>query len=165
MSARKRWTKTASDNGMNFAGMVDNDDPAKPRLISIFPTPVPPKDAPYKDFCDKGGRFGPHNTNQEIHNPAIAEARQPDVRRLVQCRRCASSTSAIRGCRRRSAISCRRSGRTCPAQTGAHASPIDWSEEIAVDARGNIYHQRRQMGHSSSCAIPEKRRQRSDATG
>jgi hypothetical protein len=28
---------------------------------------VPPKDAPYTDFCDKGGRFGPHNTNQEQH--------------------------------------------------------------------------------------------------
>ena len=24
---------------MNFAGMIDNADPAKPRLISIFPTP------------------------------------------------------------------------------------------------------------------------------
>jgi hypothetical protein len=26
-----------------------------------------------------------------------------------------------------------------PAQAGAHASPINWSEELAVDARGNIY--------------------------
>jgi hypothetical protein len=24
-------------------------------------------------------------------------------------------------------------------QSGAHASKIDWSEEIAVDARGNIF--------------------------
>jgi len=40
----------------------------------IYPdTPVPPADAPYKDFCDKGGRFGPHNTSQEIHNPAIEQ--------------------------------------------------------------------------------------------
>ena len=61
------------DNGLNFAGMIDNADPAKPRLISIFPPPVPPADAPYKDFCDKGGRFGPHNTSQEIHNPAIQQ--------------------------------------------------------------------------------------------
>jgi len=29
------------------------------------------KDAPYKDFCQKGGRFGPHNTNQEIHLPDV----------------------------------------------------------------------------------------------
>ena len=26
-----------------------------------------------------------------------------------------------------------------PAQTGAHASKVDWSEEVAVDARGNIF--------------------------
>jgi hypothetical protein len=26
-----------------------------------------------------------------------------------------------------------------PEQSGAHASPIDWSEELAVDTRGNIY--------------------------
>ena len=25
------------------------------------------------------------------------------------------------------------------SRRGAHASPINWSEEIAVDARGNIY--------------------------
>jgi hypothetical protein len=61
------------DDGFNFAGMIDNTNPAHPRLISIFPTPVPPADAPYKDFCDKGGRFGPHNTSQEIHNPAIEQ--------------------------------------------------------------------------------------------
>ena len=61
------------DDGFNFAGLIDNANPAHPRLISIFPTPVPPADAPYKDFCDKGGRFGPHNTSQEIHNPAIEQ--------------------------------------------------------------------------------------------
>ena len=26
-----------------------------------------------------------------------------------------------------------------PAQSGAHASEINWSEELAVDARGNIF--------------------------
>jgi hypothetical protein len=33
--------------------------------------PVPPKGAPYKNFCEKGGRFGPHNVNQEIHLPDV----------------------------------------------------------------------------------------------
>src|SRR5262249_56120305 len=55
----------------NFAGLVDNRNPAQPRLISLFPVPVPPKDAPYKNFCEKGGRFGPHNVNQEIHLPDV----------------------------------------------------------------------------------------------
>ena len=58
-------------DALNFAGMIDNKDPAKPRLISFFPLPLPPKNAPYKSFCDKGGRFGPHNTNQEIHLPDV----------------------------------------------------------------------------------------------
>lgn len=51
--------------------MVDIKNPARPRLMSVFPTPVPPKDAPYTDFCDKGGRFGPHNTNLEYHLPDV----------------------------------------------------------------------------------------------
>src|SRR6185437_11710946 len=60
---------------LNYAVLIDNKNMAKPRLMSMFPLPVPPKDAPYKDFCDKGGRFGPHNTNQEIHLPDVE---QPD---------------------------------------------------------------------------------------
>ena len=41
--------------------IVDVRDPANPRQISRLPIPVPPPDAPYRDFCDKRGRFGPHN--------------------------------------------------------------------------------------------------------
>jgi hypothetical protein len=33
---------------------------------------LPPPGSPYIDFCDKGGRFGPHNTNNEIHSPHVA---------------------------------------------------------------------------------------------
>jgi hypothetical protein len=57
--------------GFWLNGLIDIKDPAKPRLMSLFPLPVPPKDAPYTDFCDKGGRFGPHNTNQEQHLPDV----------------------------------------------------------------------------------------------
>jgi len=58
-------------DALNYAALIDNQNPAKPRLMSMFPTPVPPKRSRYKDFCDKGGRFGPHNTNQEIHLPDV----------------------------------------------------------------------------------------------
>ena len=54
-----------------LVGVVDVKDPSKPRLMSQFPLPVPPKVAPYTDFCDKGGRFGPHNTNLEYHLPDV----------------------------------------------------------------------------------------------
>ena len=73
MAGNERARSARVGVSFNFAGMIDNADPAHPRLISIFPTPVPPANAPYKDFCDKGGRFGPHNTSQEIHNPAIEQ--------------------------------------------------------------------------------------------
>jgi hypothetical protein len=61
------------NEGLNFAGLVDNRNMARPRLISLFPLPVPPKGAPYKNFCEKGGRFGPHNVNQEIHLPDVEQ--------------------------------------------------------------------------------------------
>jgi hypothetical protein len=47
--------------GLNYAGIVDISDEKNPRLISIFPIPEPPPGTPYKNFCEKGGRFGPHN--------------------------------------------------------------------------------------------------------
>lgn len=46
------------------ASIVDISDPKKPFLVSMFPRPVPPPGLPYTDFCDKGGRFGPHNISQ-----------------------------------------------------------------------------------------------------
>ena len=56
---------------LNFAAVVDIADPAKPTLMSLLPLPVPPPGAPYADFCAKGGRFGPHNVNQNQHSPDV----------------------------------------------------------------------------------------------
>jgi hypothetical protein len=126
------------DNGMNFAGMIDNADPKKPRLISLLPTPVPPPDAPYKDFCDKGGRFGPHNTSQEIHNPAI---QQPGNLMYVAWFNAGLRVFDISDARLPKEVGYfmppERPG--LPSQAGAHASEINWSEELAVDSRGYIY--------------------------
>jgi hypothetical protein len=38
--------------------LIDISDPAAPRVLSTFPVPE-------GDFCDRGGRFGPHN----VHEP------------------------------------------------------------------------------------------------
>src|SRR5882672_5311218 len=56
---------------LNHASLVDIADPAKPTLLSMFPLPVPPAGSPYRNFCEKGGRFGPHNLNQLYHNKFV----------------------------------------------------------------------------------------------
>jgi len=57
----------------NFAGLVDVSDETAPRLISLFPLPEPPPYAPYKNFCEKGGRFGPHNQHQPQHQRVLMQ--------------------------------------------------------------------------------------------
>ena len=56
---------------LDHATVVDVSNPAKPFAVSRFPVPVPPAGLPYKNFCDKGGRFGPHNMNQLQYNPHV----------------------------------------------------------------------------------------------
>ncbi|MGV9798177.1 LVIVD repeat-containing protein [Mycobacterium sp. NPDC003449] len=45
----------------NFAGIVDVSDERSPRLISLLPIPEPVAGAGYPNFSTRGGRFGPHN--------------------------------------------------------------------------------------------------------
>ena len=57
--------KENGDEALNYAGIVDISDERNPRLMSLFPIPEPPPGTPYRNFCEKGGRFGPHN----FHHP------------------------------------------------------------------------------------------------
>ena len=41
--------------------VIDVRDETRPTPVAQFPRPVPPKQAPYRDFCFKRGRFGAHN--------------------------------------------------------------------------------------------------------
>jgi hypothetical protein len=56
---------------LNHTSVVDIADPTRPVLLSTFPVPVPPRNSPFKNFCEKGGRFGPHNFNQNQQNPFV----------------------------------------------------------------------------------------------
>ena len=56
--------KENCEEPLGYAGIVDVSDEQNPRLASLFPLPVPPEDAPYRTFCERGGRFGPHNQHQ-----------------------------------------------------------------------------------------------------
>ena len=49
------------DESLNYAAVVDIRNETAPRLVAMLPTPAPAPDMPYKNFCEKGGRFGTHN--------------------------------------------------------------------------------------------------------
>lgn len=46
---------------LNYVFIVDISDEGSPKLISSFPGPLPTNGLPYKNYFEKGGRFGPHN--------------------------------------------------------------------------------------------------------
>ena len=54
---------------LNHTSTVDISDPANPVLRATFPIPTPPRGAPFDSFYERGGRFGPHNTNQLTWSP------------------------------------------------------------------------------------------------
>ena len=128
-----------------YAAVVDNRDPAKPRLMSIFPTPRPsPEESPYRNYFEKGGRFGPHNGNQEIDNPDVAA---PENLMLVTWFNAGLRAFDI-------------SDPYLPTETGWFVPPkppvrSGWmpksvlqtqTEDVAVDIRGNIYVTDKQWG-------------------
>jgi hypothetical protein len=41
---------------------IDVKDPANPRIVGVLPRPKPPKEAPFTDFCQRRGSFGPKRT-------------------------------------------------------------------------------------------------------
>jgi hypothetical protein len=41
--------------------IINVKDPRNPKLVGMFPRPVPPPDAPYADFCQARGRFSSHD--------------------------------------------------------------------------------------------------------
>jgi hypothetical protein len=41
--------------------VIDIRDETQPVPVAQFPRPIPPSNAPYRDFCFKRGRFGAHN--------------------------------------------------------------------------------------------------------
>ena len=42
--------------------MIDVSDPANPTIVGTLPRPTPPEGAPFTDFCQRRGSFGPKRT-------------------------------------------------------------------------------------------------------
>jgi hypothetical protein len=53
------------DEPASYVATVDVSDESDPILMSLFPQPRPPRGYDAPSFCQKGGRFGPHNQHQQ----------------------------------------------------------------------------------------------------
>jgi hypothetical protein len=131
------------NEALNFAGLIDNRNPARPRLISLFPVPIPPGGAPYKNFCEKGGRFGPHNINQEIH--------LPDVERPGNLIYLTYFNAGLRIYDINDPLLPMEGGWFIPPQPSERAGPlprdlVTQTEDVLVDTRGYIYVTDKQWG-------------------
>jgi hypothetical protein len=69
------------DEPLCFAGVVDVARESAPRILSMFPIPSPPAGAPFRNFCERGGRFGPHNLHQAQGSPFLLD--RPDLALLT----------------------------------------------------------------------------------
>lgn len=122
---------------LNFAGLLDNKDPKNPRLMSLFPLPQPPAGAPFKNFCEKAGRFGPHNVNQEIH--------LPDVEKPGNLIYLTYFNAGLRVFNIKDPIQPVESGWFIPPQPTKRLGPqppdelVTQTEDVLVDTRGYVY--------------------------
>ena len=129
--------KPACERAITTAAMIDIKDPAKPYLISVFPRPEPPKGAPYADFCDKGGRFGPHNTSLEYHLPDVQK--QGDLVYLTYF------NAGLRVYDIKNPRAPKEVGWFIPPAPVKRHGPLPYdklvsqTEDVLVDTRGNIY--------------------------
>ena len=117
--------------------MIQNENPAKPYMISVFPVPEPPPGYPWDNFCDRPGRHGPHNTNNEIHNEDVA---QPgDLIHL------AYFNAGVRVYDIADPYLVKEVGwflpgdPATPKRSQIGLLPISMSQEVLIDTRGNIY--------------------------
>lgn len=107
------------------------------QLLSLFPLPQPPKNASFRNFCEKGGRFGPHNVNQEIH--------LPDVEKPGNLIYLTYFNAGLRIFDIKDPIQPVESGWFIPPQPSKRHGPqppndlVTQTEDVLVDTRGNIY--------------------------
>jgi len=117
--------------------MVQNADPTKPYMISVFPVPKPPPGYAWDNFCDRPGRFGPHNTNNEIHNDDVA---QPGDLIHLAYFNAGIRVYDISEPRLPAEVGWFLPGDPAtPKRSQSGLLPISISQEVLIDIRGNIF--------------------------
>ena len=103
----------------------------------MFPLPQPPAGEPYKNFCEKGGRFGPHNVNHEVH--------LPDVEKPGDLIYLTYFNAGLRVFDIKDPLNPRETGWFIPPAPLKRYGPqppndlVQQSEDVLVDTRGYIY--------------------------
>ena len=134
----------ASEEPMNYVGIVDISDEANPRLISLFPSPVPPPGAPFPNFQRRGGRFGPHNQHHPQHQPWLLD--RDDLIYLTWF------NGGLRVYDIRDPYLPKEVGYFVPADPPERLGPrpasalVPSAEDLLVDARGYVYFTDRNYG-------------------
>jgi hypothetical protein len=125
------------DEPLGFAGIVDISDETKPRLISLFPQPVPHRGAAYRNFYERPGRFGPHNQHQPQHQDALYQGE--DLIFLTYF------NAGLRVYDISDPRTPREAGHFLPADPERRLGPlpetglVTQTEDVVIDARGNIF--------------------------
>jgi hypothetical protein len=60
---------------LNYAFVIDIADESAPKIISSLPMPMPSAGLPYRNYYEKGGRFGPHNQHHHQGHPDLFRPR------------------------------------------------------------------------------------------
>jgi hypothetical protein len=122
---------------LSIAGIVDVSDPTHPWLVSTLPLPVPSPGLPYRSYCDKGGRFGPHNLHLPQGRPELED--RDDIVYLTWF------NAGLRVYDISEARAPREIGRFVPADPVQRHGPlpatglVTQSEDVLVDRRGVVY--------------------------
>ncbi len=124
------------DPGRTYTAMVDISDEQKPRTLSFFPEPIPPKQAPYMSFCDRNGRAGPHNQHHSNGESFLFKSE-----RLVYI---ASFSAGLRLYDTIDPLHVREIGYFLPRDPRHRLGPlpsrlVTQTEDVIVDARGYAY--------------------------
>lgn len=122
---------------LHYAAIVDIARPDSPKLVSLLPRPVPPPEAPYRDFNQKGGWSGPHNLNLLQHNPDV---QQQDSILFI-----AYFNAGLRAFNVADPLNPREVGHFMPPEPTKRYGPMPegklvlQTEDVLVDRRGFIY--------------------------
>ncbi len=125
------------DAAPQYLVVVDISDETNPRILSSCPVPRPSPGLPYRNYYEKGGRFGPHNQH---HHQGHADHYRPRDVLPVTFFNAGLRLFTLSDPYMPEEVGCFVSGP--PAERlgpRPHTALVSHFEDVLVDARGNIF--------------------------